>query len=71
MTLTLATLRYQAFSPSLFQYHSGAHTVQIAYNGQGWVIGIDGVYGRRSWKTRHEAALLIQEAFYNALNQGS
>ena len=67
MTLTLATLRYQAFSPSLFQYHSGAHTVQIAYNGAGWVIGIDGVYGRRQFKSRQEAAQLILGAFYNAM----
>ena len=67
MTLTLATLRYQAFSPSLFQYRSGAHTVQIAYNGQGWVIGIDGVYGRRSFKSRQRASQLVAEAFYSAM----
>lgn len=65
-TRTIAGLEFRAHSPSLLEYHRA----WIGYDGRQWRIAVDDEpWGSRRFKTSHEAALLIREAFQQAREQ--
>jgi hypothetical protein len=62
--ITLASQPWRVHSPSFLQHDTSP--LQMAYNGRSWVISIAGVWSVREFSSRHEAALMIGQAFQNA-----
>ena len=63
---TIASLPFLAHSPSLLEYRTSAGSAWIGYDGRRWRVAVRDTWGVRPFKTRHEAALLICEAFLKA-----
>jgi len=63
--ITLAGQPWRVHSPSFLQHDTSP--LWMAYEGSGWRVAVRGVWGRRAFKTRQQAALLCADAFREAI----
>lgn len=71
-TISIASLPWRAWSPSLFEL-VGCQTTSrltLAYNGRVWLLGLNGAYGTLEHATREDAAAMVAKAFADAAASG-
>ena len=69
MQIPLSNLPWTVHSPSLLELVRPDGSILIGFDGVSWLIGINGIYGTREFKTRDEAAALVAHAINTAYRE--